>query len=133
MRRNIQAALVYRNEDLHCRTQDLRNFVLSGLKEVLDANLADIFDEKNALKPVAEWPAVWLRWNMQLIKIHPGMRKGARGVVHLTLANRLKFLELMMRHLGMLGSRVKRNEDQKIMNAARAAQMRDDRRKPRAF
>ncbi|WP_347568656.1 terminase small subunit [Sulfitobacter sp. DSM 110093] len=131
--RNIQAALKARNEELHCCAEEMRESVLKWTRDILEADLDDIYDESNQLKPVTEWPDVWRKGVVRSLKVDAGASIKGRNVVKLTLKDRLNFLELLMRHLGMLGPRVKRNEDRKILARARKAQKRADRmalRKP---
>ncbi|MBO9432553.1 terminase small subunit [Sulfitobacter sp. R18_1] len=124
--RNIQAALKARNEELHCRAEEMRAAVLKWTRDLLEADLDDIYDESNQLKPVAEWPEVWRKGLVRSLKVDAGADNSGRNRVKLSLADRLNFLELLMRHLGMLGPRIKRNEDRKLLGAARAAQMSAD-------
>ena len=124
--RNIQAALKARNEELHCRAEEMREAVLKWTRDLLEADLDDIYDESNQLKPVAEWPEVWRKGLVRSLKVDAGADNSGRNRVKLSLTDRLNFLELLMRHLGMLGPRIKRNEDRKLLAAARAAQMSAD-------
>ena len=124
--RNIQAALKARNEELHCRAEEMREAVLNWTRDLLEADLDDIYDESNQLKPVAEWPEVWRKGLVRSLKVDATAENIGRNRVKLSLTDRLNFLELLMRHLGMLGPRIKRNEDRKLLAAARAAQMSAD-------
>ncbi|MFG6665046.1 terminase small subunit [Sulfitobacter sp. 916] len=125
--RNIQAALKARNEELHCRAEEMRDSVLEGIREILEADLSDIYYENNQLKPVTEWPAEWRKGLIRSVKVYQDPDTKTRSVVKVSMRDRLNYFELLMRHLGMLGPRIKRNEDKKLLAAARAAQKNADR------
>lgn len=129
----IQAALKFRNEDLRSRAEEMRDSVLEGIREILEADLSEIYFESNQLNPVAEWPAEWRKGLVRSVKISHDPDTKTHSVIKISIRDRLKFFELLMRHLGMLGPRIKRNEDKKLLTAARAAQQNADRmalRKP---
>ncbi|WP_435988411.1 terminase small subunit [Sulfitobacter sp. SH24] len=131
--RNIQAALKARNEELHCRAEEMREAALEWIRDMLEADLSDIFDPNERPRPVADWPVVWRKGLVHSVKVQS--KPGHNGTFHfqIKIRDRLRFLELLMRHLGMLGPRIKRNEDKKLLAAARAAQKNADRmalRKP---
>ena len=131
--RNIQAALKARNEELHCRAEEMREAALEWIRDMLEADLSDIFDPNERPRPVADWPVVWRKGLVHSVKVQS--KPGHNGTFHfqIKIRDRLRLLELMMRHLGMLGPRIKRNEDKKLLAAARAAQKNADRmalRKP---
>jgi phage terminase small subunit len=131
--RNIQAALKFRNEDLRSRAEEMQDSVLEGIQEILEADLSEIYDEDNELKPVTEWPARWRKGLVRSVKVSQDPDTKTRSVVKISMRDRLNYFELLMRHLGMLGPRIKRNEDKKLLASARAAQMNADRmalRKP---
>ena len=131
--RNIQAALKARNEELHGRAEELREKVLNWTVQMLEADLSDIFDLQSDLRPVAEWPVVWRRGLVRSVKVQSQPGKSTKIVHNIKIRDRLRLFELLMRHLGMLGPRIKRNEDRKLLASAWAAQMSADRmalRKP---
>lgn len=131
--RNIQAALKARNEELHCRAEEMREEVLGWAAQMLKADLSDIFDPHDRPRPVAEWPVVWRKGLVRSVKFQSKPGKDTKVVLEIKIRDRLRLLELLMRHLGMLGPRIKRNEDKKLLAAAQAAQKNADRmalRKP---
>ena len=100
---------------------------------MLEAELSDIFDPNERLRPVSDWPVVWRKGLVRSLKVQSKPGHSTKFEFQIKIADRLRFLELMMRHLGMLGPRIKRNEDKKLLAAARAAQLNADRmalRKP---
>ena len=120
--RNIQAALKARNEELHCRAEEMREATLEWIRDMLEADLCDIFDPNERLRPVADWPVVWRKGLVHSVKVQSKPGQSATFEFQIKIRDRLRFLELLMRHLGMLGPRIKRNEDKKLLAAARAAQ-----------
>ncbi|MFG6637505.1 terminase small subunit [Sulfitobacter sp. 1A12126] len=131
--RNIQAALKARNEELHCHAEEMREEVLRWAAQMLKADLNDIFDPHDRPRPVAEWPVVWRKGLVRSVQVQSNPGKSTKVVLQIKIRDRLRFLELLMRHLGMLGPRIKRKEDKKLLAAARAAQKNADRmalRKP---
>lgn len=125
--RNIQAALKARNEELHCRAEELREEVVSWAAQMLKADLSDIFDPHDRPRPVAEWPVVWRKGLVRSVKVNSKPGKNTKVVLQIKIRDRLRLLELLMRHLGMLGPRIKRNEDKKLLAAAQVAQKNADR------
>ena len=111
----------------------MREVALEWTRDMLEAELSDIFDPNERLRPVAEWPVVWRKGLVRSLKVQSKPGQSTKFEFQIKIADRLRFLELMMRHLGMLGPRIKRNEDKKLLAAARAAQLNADRmalRKP---
>lgn len=81
------------------------DYVLQRLVDEVEADLADLYDENNCLKPVDQWPAIWRTGLIQgvateeLFDGHGEGRKqiGVRRKVR--FSDRLRRLELIGRHI----------------------------------
>jgi len=83
-------------------------------REILERDLAEIYDQRNQLKPGTGWAVVWRRGIVKSLKVYLGAGNSERPVVKFTIKDKLDFLELIMRHLGMCGPRIKREEDRRV-------------------
>lgn len=81
------------------------DFVLQRLFEEVNADLADLFDEKNNLKPVEKWPPIWrngLVIGVDTEALFDGFGKGRKqiGTVQkVRLSDRVRRLELLGKHV----------------------------------
>lgn len=82
-------------------------------REILERDLAEIYEQSNQLKPGTGWVVVWRRGIAKSLKVYLGAGNRERPVVKFTIKDKLDFLELIMRHLGVLGTRIKREEDRR--------------------
>lgn len=79
--------------------------LLSRIVAKVRADMVDLFDDKGALKPAREWPAVWrtgLIAGFKSKELHDGEgedRKVIGRLVEVKLADRTKILELAGRHI----------------------------------
>ena len=117
-------------------------FVLRRLVEEVEADLADLFDEKNKLKPIDQWPEIWRRGlvaGVDTEELFEGSGEGRKqiGVVRkLRLSDRVRRLELIGKHikvnafqenvhhtgLDALGDRLERASKREDADASRAAE-----------
>jgi phage terminase small subunit len=76
------------------------SWVLNRLKEEAEADIADLYDEHGALKPVHQWPKIWRQGLVQGIKTEQLTIDGAAvGTVRdIKLDSRIKRTELLGRH-----------------------------------
>jgi phage terminase small subunit len=80
-------------------------WVLQRLALEADADLADLYEENGALKPVKEWPLVWRKGLVAGIETQQEFEqteegKRPAGVIHkVKLSDRIKRLELIGKHV----------------------------------
>ncbi|WP_128931929.1 terminase small subunit [Bradyrhizobium zhanjiangense] len=99
----IDAAKLARSE----RTQVDADYLLRRLFEEAEADLADLYDENNNLKPIEEWPEIWrqgLVAGVEIDALYEGSGEDRRQVGHvkkIRLSDRLRRLELIGKHVGV--------------------------------
>jgi phage terminase small subunit len=87
------------------RTKVDSDLVLRRLFEQAEADLADIFDANNDLKPIDAWPDVWRRGLVAGVEINAlfdGTGKDRIQVGHIKkirLADRIRIIELIGKHI----------------------------------
>lgn len=105
----VAAGLKARSE----RTKIDADWVLKRLAEEADADIADLYDEAGALKPVADWPAIWRKGLVAGIDVVEEFetidgKKERVGVVRkLRLSERIKRIELIGKHVNVQAFREK--------------------------
>lgn len=113
----VVAAIDARKAARSERTEINADWVLKRLVEEADADLADLYDENNHLKPIDEWPAIWRKGLVAGVETEQlfegsGVDRRPVGVVKkLRLSDRIKRIELIGKHIG-----VKAFEDQVNVN-----------------
>lgn len=99
----IEAALKLRSE----RTQIDADWLLRRLDAEANADIADLYDDKGALKPVKEWPLIWRQGLVAGIETVQEFeevdgKKQSIGLVHkVKLSDRIKRIELIGKHVGV--------------------------------
>ena len=88
------------------RTEINADWVLKTLAEEKTADLAAIYDESGALKPVKDWPMVFrcgLVAGIETVEERDGNGEDARMVLvrKVKLTDRMKHLELIGKHIGV--------------------------------
>ncbi len=101
VRAAIAEAMAARSE----RTQVNADWLLNRLAVEAEADLADIYTEDGAVKPVHQWPKIWRQGLVAGIK-HQELRDGegnATGefIVEVKVSDRVKRLELIGKHVGV--------------------------------
>lgn len=97
----IDAAKLERSE----RTEVDADWVLRRLADEAEADLADLYDANNDLKPIDEWPEVWrqgLVAGVEIDALYEGAGEDRRQVGHvkkIRLSDRLRRLELIGKHV----------------------------------
>ncbi|WP_309086407.1 terminase small subunit [Chelativorans sp.] len=83
------------------RTRIDADWVLRRLAEEADADLADLYDEHGALKPVRDWPPVWRKGLVAGVDVEEIRSEGAVvGLVRkIKLSDRVKRIELIGKHV----------------------------------
>lgn len=91
------------------RSEQLRidaEWVLRRLIEELVADLADLFDDKGQILPAKEWPNIWRQGLILSLDVEElfgrieGNPKSGGQIKKMQLADRVKLLELVSRHVG---------------------------------
>ena len=95
----IRAAKVARSE----RTRIDADWLLTRLAQVADADAADILNADGTLKPVAEWPDAWRKTLVQGVEVvtFGNADRGVGELVKVKMADRLKVLEMIGRHIAV--------------------------------
>ena len=81
--------------------------VLSRLKDEVEADIADLFDDERKLLPVWEWPLVWRQGLISGIEVEElwegrGEDRVQVGMLRkVKISDRLKRIELMGKHIGV--------------------------------
>lgn len=97
------------------RTQIDADWVLRRLELEAEADLADLYDEKGALKPVRDWPMVWRKGLVAGVETEQSFenvdgQKQLAGLVHkVKLSDRIRRLELIGKHVA-IGAFAERHE-----------------------
>lgn len=99
----IQAAIDRRKSARSQKTQIDNEWVLQRLAEEADADLADIYQENGALKPIHDWPKIWrqgLVAGVEHVEVKDS-EGNATGdfIVKVKLSERLKRVELIGKHV----------------------------------
>lgn len=106
-RPQIQAAIKAATAARSKRTQIDADWVLRRLAMEIEADLAELYDEKGALKPISDWPMIWRQGlvagveTVQEFEEVDG-RKVPIGLVHkVKLSDRIRRLELIGKHIAV--------------------------------
>lgn len=119
----VQHGIKLRSQQRTERIELDQDFVLKRLASELQADLADLYDKDSGdLRPVHEWP---LAWRLGLVTDHEVLVAHSEDgpatfTKKIKQSDRLKRLELLMRHLGMLNDRVQIDARAELLEAARS-------------
>jgi phage terminase small subunit len=97
----ISAAQVARSE----RTRIDADWVLRRLADAVDADLADIYDEHQNLRPIGDWPAIWRKGLISGVEVEELFEGRGEDREHIgrlrkvKQADRTKLLELLGKHV----------------------------------
>lgn len=100
----IQARITELAGEVAAKSTVDASWVLNRLKEEAEADIADLYDEHGALKPVHQWPKIWRQGLVQGIdteEIFDGVGKERTFVGYakkIKLDSRIKRTELLGRH-----------------------------------
>ena len=89
------------------RTQIDADWVLKRLADEADADIADLYDEAGALKPVKDWPEIWRKGLVAGVEVAEEFetvdgKKERVGVVRkVKLSDRIKRIELIGKHVSV--------------------------------
>ncbi|ALH82917.1 terminase small subunit [Sphingopyxis macrogoltabida] len=104
IKNEIEAARAERIAAAKVGAQD----ILSRLKDEVEADVADIYDENGAIKPVHEWPHIWRLGLVAGIEVEELVEKDVDGkkivignVRKVRISDRLKRIELLGKHIGV--------------------------------
>lgn len=101
----VAAYIARQMGDRSDRTKIDADWLLTRFAEEVEADLADLYDEGGALKPVHKWPKIWRQGLVAGIDVHQEYRykDGSRipdGVVmKVKLSDRVKRLEMIGKHV----------------------------------
>ncbi|MDT3377414.1 terminase small subunit [Labrys neptuniae] len=89
------------------RTKIDADWVLKRLVDEISADIADIYDENNRLKPVKEWPLIWrqgLIAGVEIQQLFGGRGPGRQQIGELVkakMSDRVRRLEMIGKHVGV--------------------------------
>lgn len=100
---DVQAAVTEAQASRRERTKIDADWVLRRLADEADADLADLYDENGALKPVKDWPTIWRKGLVAGVEVEELREEGAAvGFVRkVKLSDRIKRIELIGKHVGV--------------------------------
>jgi len=111
----ISEAISTARQEQTKRTQIDADWILQRLAMEADADIADLYDDNGALKPVAEWPVVWRTGLISGIETEQEFeevagKKVPAGIVHkVKISDRVRRLELLGKHV-RVGAFTERHE-----------------------
>lgn len=105
----IEAAMKGRSD----RTRIDADWMLIRLAEEAEADLADLYDEHGALKPVKEWPLIWRKGLVAGLDVEELRADGVvMGLVKkVKLSDRIRRLELIGKHVDVQAFRERVEHD----------------------
>lgn len=89
------------------RTRIDADWLLNRLAEEAEADIADLYDESGAMKPVHQWPKIWRQGLIagldvdQQFTMTDGERVPDGVIVKVKLSDRAKRLEMIGKHIGV--------------------------------
>jgi phage terminase small subunit len=100
---DIQNAVDIANADRAERIGIVAAWVLDRLRDEVEADVADLYDENGVLLPVTDWPLIWRTGPVFGIETDELEVNGVRmGTVRkIRQSDRIKRLELIGRHVGV--------------------------------
>ena len=81
------------------RTQIDADWLLKRLSVEAEADIADLYDENNKLRPVRDWPLIWRQGLVSGVKTQ--MVSDKISVVTIRVSDRVKRLELLGKHISV--------------------------------
>lgn len=93
----VQEAIQKRAE----RTQIDADWLLKRLAEEVEADIADIYDDKGNLKPVKEWPKIWRQGLVSGIDTQELKGRGKTKITNIRTSDRNKIKEMIGRHVSV--------------------------------
>lgn len=99
----VQAAVSAAQASRSARTKIDADWVLNRLAEEADADVADLYDESGALKPVKDWPLIWRKGLVVGMDVEEIKEDGVVvGVIRKPrFSERIKRIELIGKHVGV--------------------------------
>lgn len=99
----VQAAVSSAQASRSAKTGVDAAWVLNRLKEEADADIADLYDEGGALKPVKDWPLIWRKGLIVGMDVEEIREEGVVvGVIRKPrFSERIKRVELIGKHVGV--------------------------------
>jgi phage terminase small subunit len=89
-----------------------QDYLLRRLLEEAEADLADLYHEDGAMKPIHQWPLIWRQGLMagldvqQMYAYEDGHRVPDGVVLKAKLSDRTKRLEMLGRHIGFFNDKL---------------------------
>ena len=99
----VQVAVSAAKASRSDRTKIDADWVLNRLAEEADADVADLYDESGALKPVKDWPLIWRKGLVAGLDVEEVREEGVTIAVvrKVKLSDRTKRIELIGKHVGV--------------------------------
>lgn len=102
---DLQASVASASASRSERTKVTADTVLLRLAEALEADLADLYDDEQNLKPVKEWPPIWRKGlvaGLEVEELFEGRREDREHIGRVRkvkLADRTRIIELIGKHV----------------------------------
>lgn len=96
---DVQQAIADAQYKRATKTEINAAFILKRLADEATADIADLYDEHGAIKPIKEWPLIWRQGLVSSVKV----AEEGDGVVvrEIKLSDRIKRLELLGKHISV--------------------------------
>ncbi len=100
---HVLAAIAVAKAERSERTRIDADWVLTRLADEATADLADLYADDGALKPIGDWPLIWRQGLVSGLDVGETFVEGAKlgQVTKLKLSDRIKRIELIGKHVGV--------------------------------
>lgn len=100
---HIAEAIASAQQDRASRTKIDADWVLSRLAEEANADLADLYDDEGALRPIQDWPDIWRKGLVAGIDVEEVKEEGVVVAIvrKVKLSDRIKRIELIGKHVSV--------------------------------
>lgn len=108
---HVFAEIEKRKAERSKRTNIDADWVLRRLAQEAEADIADLYDEKGALKPIREWPLIWRQGLVAGVDVTTeyqtidGERVASGAVAKIKVSDRVRRLELIGKHISVMAFR----------------------------
>lgn len=98
---DIAQAIFEAKTDRSQRTRVDADWLLRRLADEAEADLADLYDDKGALRPVHEWPEIWRKGLVAGLDVEEIREEGVTigQIKKLKLSDRIRRIELIGKHV----------------------------------
>lgn len=85
------------------RTEINADWVLKRLVDEAEADIADLYDDRDALLPIREWPLIWRQGLVSGLDVDEQFSEGVKTgqLTKIKLSDRIKRIEMIGKHIGV--------------------------------